>query len=87
MRNGMENNEEHKLKVTSKMNETECVIKNIQKHMGTMADGGHYLMLRDLIFQLRRLRADGFRVDQVFLCGSEPLAQRLQGLVELLSHH
>lgn len=50
-------------------------------------DGRRYLMLRDLILQLRRLSADRFRVDEVFLCGSEPLAQRLQSFMELLSYH
>lgn len=44
-------------------------------------------MLGDLFFQLRRLGADGFGVDEVFLCDGEPLAQRLECLVELLSHH
>lgn len=44
-------------------------------------------MLRDLIFQFRCLCADWFGVGQVFLCGGEPLAQGLQGLVELLSDH
>lgn len=44
-------------------------------------------MLRDLILQLRRLSADRFRVDEVFLRGSEPLAQRLQSFMELLSYH
>lgn len=42
-----------------------------------MSDDGYYLMLRDLILQLRRLSADGFGVGQVFLCSCEPLAQRL----------
>lgn len=37
----------------------------------------YYLMLRDLIFQLGRLGTDGFTVDEVFLCGSEPLIQGL----------
>lgn len=40
-------------------------------------DGQRYLMLRDLIFQLGRLGSDGFAVDEVFLCGSEPLTQGL----------
>lgn len=74
-----------KLEVTSKMNETgiSCVVKT----RGSDVSEGCYLVLRDLIFQLRRLGADGFGVDEVFLCGGEPLAQRLECLVELLSHH
>ena len=46
-----------------------------------------YLMLRDLILQLRCLSADGFRVDKVLLCGSKPLAQGLQSFMELLCNH
>lgn len=49
--------------------------------------GGFYLVLSDLIFQLGCLRADGFGVDQVLLGGCEPLAEGLQGFVELLSDH
>ena len=44
-------------------------------------------MLSDLIFQFRRLSADGFRVGEVFLRSGEPLAEGLEGLVELLSDH
>lgn len=40
-------------------------------------DERSYLVLRDLIFQLGRLGTDGFTVDEVFLCGSKPLAQGL----------
>lgn len=48
------------------------------EHNGLKKDGNDrcYLVLRDLIFQLRCLSTDGFRVDKVLLCGCEPLAQR-----------
>lgn len=64
MRNGMGNNEEHKIKVTSdwswiQLNRSDCVIKT----HGDDVRRWYYLMLRDLIFQLGRLGADGFGVD------------------------
>lgn len=44
-------------------------------------------MLRNLFLQLRCLRANGFRGGEEFLCGGEPLAERLQSLMELLSDY
>lgn len=52
--------------------------KKKQNKMDKMTkDEQSYLMLRDLICQLWRLCTDGFTVDEVFLCGSKPLAQGL----------
>lgn len=61
--------------------------QNKMKTKAMTKDEQSYLMLRDLIFQLGRLGTDGFTVDKVFLCGSEPLVQGLQSFMELLSDH
>lgn len=73
------------------MNKTEVnltdSLKKAWKQMEMMKNDGYYLVLRYLIFQLRSLSAYWLRVGEVFLCGWQPLAQRLQSLMELLSHH
>lgn len=46
-----------------------------------------YLMLGDLLLQFGCLGADGLRVGQTLLSGSQPIRQGLQCLMELLSHH